>query len=70
MTAKAIYGPPISFAYLEPSLPRDPYFAKNLPALVDQNSPGDISPPHLLPPHLEDQRRVPGVLTNRPIERK
>ena len=70
MTAKAVYGPPVSFAYLEPSLPRDPYFARNLPALVEHDGPRDLAPPHAFPSHLEDERSVPGILTNRPIQRK
>jgi hypothetical protein len=37
MTAKAEYAPPVALAYLEPTAPRDPYLAKNLPALADKN---------------------------------
>jgi hypothetical protein len=29
MEAKAKLGPPVALAYLEPSLPSDPYLAKN-----------------------------------------
>jgi hypothetical protein len=37
MTAKAQFAPPVAFAYLEPTLPRDPFLEKNAPVLVDKS---------------------------------
>jgi hypothetical protein len=37
MTAKAEHAPPVALAYLEPTAPRDPYLAKNVPAFADKN---------------------------------
>jgi hypothetical protein len=39
MSAKAEFAPPVAFAYLEPTLPRDPSLTKSAPVLVDKNVP-------------------------------
>jgi hypothetical protein len=36
-TAKAEYAPPVALAYLEPTVPCDPYSVKNAPAFADKN---------------------------------
>ncbi|HWY86003.1 MAG TPA: hypothetical protein VNX28_04720 [Gemmataceae bacterium] len=37
MSAKAQYGPPVAIAYLEPTLPRDPFLAASTPSFADKN---------------------------------
>jgi hypothetical protein len=46
MSAKAELAPPIAIARLEPTAPRDPYYATNAPALANQNGrpvPGTLT---------------------------
>lgn len=38
IAAKAVYAPPVAFAYLEPTPPHDP-FPRQAPLLVDKESP-------------------------------
>jgi hypothetical protein len=46
MTAKAQFSPPIAFAYLEPTVPRDSFLDKDAPVVVDKNDrkvPGTLT---------------------------
>ena len=46
MSARAEFAPPVTFAYLEPAVPRDPFSVKNDPLLADKNSrpvPGTLT---------------------------
>jgi hypothetical protein len=39
MSARVDFASPVAFAYLEPTMPKDPFLAENPPVLVDKNGP-------------------------------